>query len=162
MSSAHANMWRIIGDFWDNWPQLEEHFSLFEKWIPHMRPGHWPDGDMLPLGRIGIRAEQGDPRMTRFTRDEQITLMSLFLICRSPLMFGGNLPDNDQFTLDLISNDEALAVLQRSRNNRLLFDDGERIAWVADDSGTSDKYVALFYVDRSRSWKARHYGAASS
>jgi alpha-galactosidase len=146
--SAHANMWRIIGDFWDNWPQVEEHFSLFPKWIPSMRPGHWLDGDMLPLGMIGIRAEQGDPRMTRFTRDEQITLMSLFLICRSPLMFGGNLPDNDQFTLDLISNEEALAVLQRSKNNRLLLDDGQRIAWVADNSGTSDKYVALFYVDR--------------
>ena len=41
-------------------------------------------------------------------------------------MFGGNLPDNDQFTLDLITNREVLAVLQRSRNNRLLFDDGER------------------------------------
>ena len=145
---AHANMWRIIGDFWDNWPQLEEHFSLFKKWIPRMRPGHWPDGDMLPLGRIGIRAEQGDPRMTRFTTDEQISLMSLFLICRSPLMFGGNLPDNDQFTLNLISNEEAVSVLQRSRNNRLLVDDGERIVWVADDSASSDKYVALFYDDR--------------
>ena len=29
--SSHANMWRIIGDFWDNWPQMEEHFSLFEE-----------------------------------------------------------------------------------------------------------------------------------
>jgi len=145
---THANMWRVIGDFWDNWPQMEEHFSLFAKWIPHMHQGHWPDGDMLPLGRIGIRAEQGEPRMTRFTRDEQITLMSLFLICRSPLMFGGNLPDNDQFTLDLISNEEALAVLQCSRNNRLLFGDGERIVWVADDSGTADKFVALFCVDQ--------------
>jgi alpha-galactosidase len=146
--STHANMWRIIGDFWDSWSQLEAHFSLFERWIPYMRPGHWPDGDMLPLGRIGIRAEEGDPRMADFTKDEQITLMSLFLICRSPLMFGGNLPDNDQFTLDLITNDEALAVLQRGRDNKLLFDDGERIAWTADEVGTGDKYVALFYVDR--------------
>ena len=145
---THTNMWRIVGDFWDNWTQLEEHFSLFEKWSPHMRPGHWPDGDMLPLGRIGIRAEQGDPRMTGFTRDEQTTLMSLFVICRSPLMFGGNLPDNDQFTLDLITNREVLAVLQQSRNNRLLFDDGEKLAWVADDAETGDTYVAVFYVDR--------------
>ena len=29
--STHANMWRIIGDFWDNWTQLEEHFSLFRE-----------------------------------------------------------------------------------------------------------------------------------
>jgi hypothetical protein len=146
--STHANMWRIIGDFWDNWTQLEEHFKLFEQWVPSMGPGHWPDGDMLPLGRIGIRAEQGDPRMSGFTKDEQITLMSLFSICRSPLMFGGNLPDNDQFTLDLMTNEEALSVLQRGMNNKLLFDDGERIAWTADDSETNDKYVALFYVNR--------------
>jgi hypothetical protein len=145
---AHANMWRIIGDFWDNWTQLEEHFSLFEKWIPSMRPGHWPDGDMLPLGRIGIRAEQGEARMANFTKDEQITLMSLFAICRSPLMFGGNLPDNDQFTLNLMTNGEVLTVLQKSKNNRLLFDSGDSIAWMADEAGTTDKYVALFYIDR--------------
>ncbi len=141
-----ANMWRIVDDFWDNWSQLEAHFSLFENWIPYMSPGHWPDGDMLPLGWIGIRAEQGDPRMTKFTEDEQITLMSLFLICRSPLMFGGNLPDNDGFTLNLITNEEALAVLQKSKNNKLLFDDGKKIAWVADDVTSGDKYVALFYT----------------
>lgn len=143
--STHANMWRIIDDFWDNWSQLETHFSLFEQWISFMRPGHWPDGDMLPLGRIGVRAEQGDSRNTRFTRDEQITLMSLFLICRSPLMFGGNLPDNDGFTLGLITNEEALAVLQEGTNNKLLFDKGDRIAWEADDTNGHGKYVAIFY-----------------
>ena len=103
---------------------------------------------MLPIGKIGIRAEQGDPRMTAFTRDEQITLMSLFLICRSPLMFGGNLPDNDGFTLNLITNEEALAVLHESRNARLLFDNQGGIAWMADDHERNDKYVALFFVDR--------------
>ncbi|MGA9408784.1 MAG: NPCBM/NEW2 domain-containing protein [Bacteroidota bacterium] len=144
--STHANMWRIIDDFWDNWSQLEEHFSLFEQWIPYVGPGHWPDGDMLPLGRIGIRAERGDNRMSMFTQDEQYALMSLFLICRSPLMFGGNLPGNDEFTLNLITNEEALALLRESNNNRLLFDDGGKIAWVANDSKSSAKYVALFYT----------------
>ena len=144
--STHANMWRIIDDFWDNWSQLNEHFSLFKNWIPYMGPGHWPDGDMLPLGRIGIRAERGDNRMSLLTKDEQYTLMSLFLICRSPLMFGGNLPDNDEFTLNLITNEEGLAVLQESKNNKLLFDDGERIVWIADDINSGDKYVALFYT----------------
>jgi alpha-galactosidase len=143
---THANMWRIIDDFWDNWAQLNDHFSLFEKWIPYMGPGHWPDGDMLPLGRIGIRAERGDTRMSLFTPDEQYTLMSLFAICRSPLMFGGNLPDNDVFTSNLIMNEEVLAVLKESKNNRLLFDDGEKIAWAADDLKSGDTYVAFFYT----------------
>ena len=119
--STHANMWRIIDDFWDNWSQLNEHFSLFAKWIPYMAPGHWPDGDMLPLGRIGIRAERGDNRMSLLTKDEQYTLMTLFFICRSPLMFGGNLPDNDDFTLNLISNKETIDVMKKSKNNKLLF-----------------------------------------
>jgi alpha-galactosidase len=144
--SSHANMWRIIDDFWDNWSQLNEHFSLFEKWILYTSPGHWPDGDMLPLGRIGIRAERGDNRMSMFTEDEQYTLMSLFLICRSPLMFGGNLQDNDEFTLNLITNEEALAVLNKSKNNRLLFRDGVKIVWTADDVNSHDKYAALFYT----------------
>jgi hypothetical protein len=144
--STHANMWRIIDDFWDNWSQLSEHFTLFEKWIPYMGAGHWPDGDMLPLGRIGIRAERGDNRMSMLNKDEQYTLMSLFLICRSPLMFGGNLPDNDEFTYNLITNKEAVAVLQKSKNNRQLFNDGERIVWIADDSKSGDKYAALFYT----------------
>ena len=147
---SHANMWRIIDDFWDNWPQLSEHFPLFEKWIPYMGSGHWPDGDMLPLGRIGIRAERGDNRMSLLTEDEQYTLMSLFLICRSPLMFGGNLPDNDEFTYNLLTNEEALAVLQNSNNNKLLFNDGKKIIWVADDVGSNDKYVALFFAEEEK------------
>jgi alpha-galactosidase len=143
--STHANMWRIIGDFWDNWPQLNQHFSLFEKWIKYMSPGHWPDGDMLPLGRIGIRAERGDNRMSMFTKDEQYTLMSLFSICRSPLMFGGNLPDNDEFTLNLITNEEVLRILNESKNNKLLFDEDGKIIWIADDLNGNNKYAAIFY-----------------
>ncbi|MFH0761932.1 MAG: glycoside hydrolase family 27 protein [Bacteroidota bacterium] len=142
--SIHANLWRIIDDFWDNWPQMHAHFALFEKWIPYSKPGHWPDGDMLPLGHIGIRAERGDDRMSLLTPDEQVTLMSLFIICRSPLMFGGNLPDNDSFTLSLMTNEEALNVLNNSKNNRLLFHEGDRIAWTADGLKTGTTYLALF------------------
>jgi hypothetical protein len=143
--SENANMWRIIDDFWDNWPQLNEHFALFEKWLPSMGPGHWPDGDMLPLGRIGIRAERGDNRMSRLSPDEQQTMMSLFVMARSPLMFGGNLPDNDEATLALISNEEVLNILKNSANNQqILNKDGLRI-WVADDTKTGDRYAAFFF-----------------
>ena len=54
---------------------------------------------MLPLGRIGIRAERGIDRQSLFTHDEQITLMTLWSIFRAPLMFGGDLPTSDDFTL---------------------------------------------------------------
>ncbi len=145
----HANMWRIVGDFWDNWPQLKEHFAVCRRWAPHIQPGAWPDADMLPLGHIGIRAERGNDRMSMLTQDEQVTLMTLFAIFRSPLMFGGDLPGNDAFTLSLLTNREVLEVSKTSANNRELFADNDLIAWVADDPSCGDKFLALFNaVDR--------------
>lgn len=141
---THANMWRIVGDFWDNWRQLKEHFEVCNRWAPFIGNGHFPDADMLPLGHIGIRAERGDNRMCELTKDEQTTLMTLFAIFRSPLMFGGDLPGNDPFTLALLTNRQVLAVNQSSSNNRQLFRNGDLIAWTADDPRTGDKYLAVF------------------
>jgi hypothetical protein len=140
----HANMWRTVDDFWDNWAMLKAHFDVFGRWNKYRLPGAWPDGDMLPLGHIGLRAERGNPRMTAFTKDEQYTLMTLWCIFRSPLMFGGNLPDNDAFTLSLLNNKEVIAVLKNSANNKELFRTKDAVAWIADDPKTGDKYLALF------------------
>lgn len=140
----HANMWRTVNDFWDSWEPLNEHFEVFERWNKWRAAGAWPDGDMLPLGRIGIRAERGNPRMTKFTRPEQYTLMTLWCIFRSPLMFGGNLPDNDAFTTSLLTNKEVLAVLNHSTNNRPLFNDAGKAAWIAEEPGTGARYLAVF------------------
>jgi len=140
----YANMWRTVGDFWDSWKQLKEHFEVFERWNKWRAFGAYPDGDMLPLGRIGIRAERGDSRMTHFTKDEQYTLMTLWSIFKSPLMFGGNLPDNDPFTLSLLTNRAVLKVLNSSTNNKQLFMDENKAAWTADEPGTGAKYLAVF------------------
>jgi hypothetical protein len=142
--ARNANMWRTVDDFWDNWPQLKPQFATCAAWAPYIGEGHFPDADMLPLGKIGIRAERGAPRMTGFTRDEQFTVMTLFSIFRSPLMFGGDLQSMDPFTLALITNKDVLKVNQKSINNRQLFRKDDIIAWTADDPGSSDKYLALF------------------
>ncbi len=141
---THANLWRISDDFWDRWPDIVEMFGRCRNWVPYGGPGHWPDADMLPLGRISIRGERGDDRRTRLTKDEQITLMTLWSIFRSPLMFGGDLPSNDNFTLSLLTNNEVLAVNQNSTNNRELYHRDGLIAWAADVPESKDKYVALF------------------
>ena len=141
---THANMWRIVNDFWDSWTPLKDHFEVCDRWSPYIGDGHFPDADMLPMGRIGIRAENGDNRMTKFTADEQYTMMTLFSIFRSPLMFGGNLPDNDPFTLSLLTNRDVLNVNKYSKNNKQLFRKNDLIAWTADDTKSGDKYLALF------------------
>jgi hypothetical protein len=135
----HANLWRISDDFWDNWPALHAQFERLRNWNPHRGPGHWPDADMLPFGVLDLGR-----RTTRFTPDEQMTVMSLWSIARSPLMHGGDLTKTDAFTMSLLTNAEVLAVNQHSTNNRPLFDRDGLIAWIADVLDSPDRYVALF------------------
>ncbi|XHR27586.1 MAG: glycoside hydrolase family 27 protein [Chthoniobacteraceae bacterium] len=111
--SGQVNMWRISGDFWDRWPDLNRAFDLFAKWNGGGGPGHFPDGDMLPLGHIGLRCTiAGKDRQTRFTKDEQLTLLSLWALAPSPLMLGNCLTDMDPWTLSLVTNDDVISVNQ--------------------------------------------------
>jgi hypothetical protein len=142
--SRHANLWRISDDFWDNWKSLDEQFARLENWNPHRLPGAWPDADMLPLGVLELGR-----RSTGFTHDEQVTVMTLWSIARSPLMFGGDMTKMDPFTLSLLTNDEVIEVDQHSANNRPVFDRAGLVAWTADVPGSSDRYVALFNATES-------------
>lgn len=142
---THANMWRTVDDFWDNWSQLNYQFQICAKWAPYIAPGTWPDADMLPLGKISIRGERGAERWTNFTADEQYTMMNLWTIFKSPLMFGGDLPQNDDATNALLTNRDVLYMHHYSAANRQLdrsLDD--IVTWTADDPANGDKFVALF------------------
>jgi alpha-galactosidase len=159
----NVNMWRTSNDFWDNWQQLKNQFTILQRWEGLGGQGYWPDGDMLPLGKIGLRAERGESRWSGFTKDEQYTLMTLFSIFRSPLMFGGDLPSNDEFTLSLITNKDVMYVNQQSINGKQLFRENDLIAWTADDQKTGDKYLALFnasdqlpVVESKAVWNSGH------
>jgi alpha-galactosidase len=134
----HANLWRISDDFWDNWLSLREQFARLERWNPHRVAGGWPDADMLPLGMLDLGR-----RASRFTHDEQVLVMSLWAIARSPLMFGGDLTRLDEFTRALLQNREVIGVNQHSENNRPLFNRDGLMAWLADVPGSSDCYLAV-------------------
>ncbi|MBW8844770.1 MAG: glycoside hydrolase family 27 protein, partial [Burkholderiales bacterium] len=147
----HAQMWRISDDFWDEWHALEAQFTRLENWNPWRRPGAWPDPDMLPLGRLAL-----GERNTKFTPDEQRTLMTLWAITRSPLIMGGDLRHLDEPTLALLTNAEVLAVDQASADNRPHFvEDFVRI-WSAKPADGKGRYVALF----NPTDKAREVGIA--
>ncbi|HEY5139708.1 MAG TPA: hypothetical protein VIJ25_10395, partial [Methylococcales bacterium] len=142
----HVDMWRISADFWDEWRCLKAQFDLCHAWTEGRVNGHWPDADMLPFGRLAKRGPIGEPRWSRFTKDEHYTLMTLWCIFRSPLMFGGDMPENDDFTLSLLTNDEAIAVNQHSRNGRQLHHNDRHVVWIADIPDSCDKYVAAFNI----------------
>jgi alpha-galactosidase len=134
----HANMWRITDDFWDRWGLLLAMFERLDAWTPYRGPGHFPDADMLPIGIVDFK------RPTNFTKNEQYTLMSLWAIGRSPLIFGGDMTKLDDFTKEMLTNPEMLKVNQQSTNNRQVSRDKNLIVWTADVPDSKDKYVALF------------------
>lgn len=135
---THANMWRITDDFWDKWGLLQAMFERLDVWTPFRGPGHFPDADMLPIGIVDFK------RPTNFTKNEQYTLMSLWAIGRSPLIFGGDMTKLDDFTKEMLTNPEMLKVNQESTGNRQVSRVNNLVVWTADVPASKDKYVAFF------------------
>jgi len=141
----YAQMWRISDDFWDDWKLLKKQFDYTSNWAEYVGKNNtWPDADMLPLGHLRVTAKEGGGSVSKFTADEQQTMMTLWCIFRSPLIFGGDLPTNDAATTALITNDEILAVDQHSIQNHQSLEEGNIRAWVADVPDSDDRYVAVF------------------
>ena len=141
---TQANMWRMVNDVWDLWRDLPHLMAVAQDWYPYIKPGTWPDCDMIPLGHISIRGERGADRMTRLTEDEQYSLMTFFTIFRSPLMYGGDLPTMDDFTLSLLTNQAVLDMHRYGVNVRQIFQQDSKVAIASDDSRDGSVYVALF------------------
>ena len=141
----YTQMWRISDDFWDDWKLLKKQFDYTRDWAEYVGKNNtWPDADMLPLGHLRVTAKEGGGSVSKFTADEQQTMMTLWCIFRSPLIFGGDLPSNNPATTALITNDEVLAVDQHSIHNHQSFEQGNIRAWVADLPDRNDHYIAVF------------------
>lgn len=141
----HADMWRMTDDFWDDWEQLKKMFDYCRDWSDYTGSGHWADADMLPLGRIGIRS-RGGGRMTAFTKNEQITIMTLWSIFRSPMFFGGDMTYNDEWTLSLMRNKEIIYILKHSHDAHELYRKKNEIVWVCESENKNIKYAAQFNI----------------
>ena len=140
----YAIMWRLTDDFWDNWEQLKDMFTRCAQWSPFVGPGSWPDCDMLPLGHIGIRSVDGGgaDRLTRFTKAEQRTMMTLWSIFRSPLMLGCELTDLDDWTLHLLREPTLKIMHQEGRNARQIHNEDDWVVWQTEANATV--YYVIF------------------
>lgn len=160
----NANLWRISGDMWDDWSFIEKTFEYCRTWQNYSAKGHWPDCDMLALGKLRINGTDGAlarvlnlsneetvNEYSRFTDDEKYTHMALWSIFRSPLMMGGDLLQLDKITSQLLTNKEVIAVNQNSINNRELRTTETESVWIADDPDSGGKYVALFNIGIEKS-----------
>jgi alpha-galactosidase len=158
----HATQWRISNDIWDIWhstviyPQgLNDQFANVALWASAPRNGHYPDADMLPLGYLGPAPGWGEPRETRLTHDEQKTFLTLWGIFRSPLMMGGDLPHNDEWTTSLLTNQEFLDVDQHASDPRVAISSDKDVVWISKPEDHVGSYVAVF--NRSEQKQTLHY-----
>lgn len=142
-----SNMWRITDDFWDNWQLLYNMFERCEKWAPHNGAGHWADADMLPIGYI--KQDYSPDITTQFTKDEQVTMLTLWSIFRSPLIIGGEMTKFDDFTMSLLTNEGILKMHRNARHShqvwRRKMNGSEIVLWTAADA-EGCQYAALFNI----------------
>ena len=145
--AQNTNMWRMADDFWDNWKEILHMFNYAKQWEGIGGSGHWPDCDMLQIGKLSKWGPVGVERYSRFTDDELYTHMTFWCIYRSPLMIGGNMPENRKIELSLFTNAEVLAVNQHGKNPRELYKKNGTIVWYSQIAGSKDIYIALFNLD---------------
>ncbi len=104
-----GDLWRTTGDITDSWESMSGIGFDQVANAAYAGPGHWNDPDMLVVGWVGW-----GPRLrpTRLTPDEQYTHISLWCLLSAPLLIGCDLTRLDAFTLNLLTNDEVLAIDQ--------------------------------------------------
>ena len=105
-----SQAWRTTDDIRDTWTSMSTiGFRKQAAWARYCGPGHWPDADMLVVGKVGWGPNM---RPSRLTADEQYTHISLWALLSSPLLIGCDMADMDAFTVGLLSNTEVLDVNQ--------------------------------------------------
>ena len=139
---TYANMWRITDDFWDQWDLLRNMFDRCELWQTHVAKGSFPDCDMLPIGKLGKGF--GREWDTRFSKDEQITMLTLWCVFGSPLMIGTELTLLDTWTQWLLTRKEVLKLTHCSYVGRQVQKDDSHAVWSCMNAKTGEAYVAIF------------------
>jgi len=106
--SVGGNSWRTTNDITDTWVSVKNIALDQDKSAPYAKPGNWNDPDMLVVGHVGW----GNPHPSKLRPDEQYLHISLWSLFSAPLLIGCDMEKLDDFTLNLLTNDEVIAINQ--------------------------------------------------
>jgi alpha-galactosidase len=137
-----GNSWRTTYDITDTWGSMSGIGFSQAGHEKYAGPGHFNDPDMLVVGKVGWGPRLRD---TRLSPNEQYTHISLWCLLASPLLIGCDMTQLDEFTLNLLTNDEVLAVNQDPLGKQVarIVQDGPVEIW-AKDMEDGSKAVGLF------------------
>ena len=154
-NNVDGNLWRTTGDITDTWKSMSDiGFNQIEN-AKFAKPGNWNDPDMLVVGWVGWGPSL---HPTRLTPDEQYTHISLWSLLSAPLLIGCDLTRLDDFTLNLLTNDEVLAIDQDPLGSQATpkiktddiqvwvkdLEDGQKAIGIFNLSIESKKYILNF------------------
>jgi len=141
-NEVDGNSWRTTGDIEDSWESLSGIGFSQDTCASYAAPGRWNDPDMLVVGWVGWGPNL---HYTKLTPNEQYTHISLWSLLAAPLLIGCDLTQLDPFTLNLLTNDEVLAINQDplGKQARRALKTDECQVWVRDLEDGS-KAIGLF------------------
>ncbi|KAF8397024.1 hypothetical protein HHK36_018662 [Tetracentron sinense] len=97
-----GNSWRTTDDINDSWASMTTIADLNDKWAAYAGPGGWNDPDMLEVGNGGM------------TYQEYRAHFSIWALMKAPLLVGCDVRNLTTETLEIVSNEEVIAVNQDS------------------------------------------------
>ncbi|PWG81365.1 alpha-galactosidase [Pararcticibacter amylolyticus] len=128
--SVGGTSWRTTNDITDTWVSVKNIALDQDKAAAWAKPGNWNDPDMLVVGTVGW----GNPHPSRLKPDEQYLHISLWSLFSSPLLIGCDMEKLDDFTLNLLTNDEVIAINQDplGRQATCVYTDGDLRVYVKE------------------------------
>ncbi|MEU1417918.1 fibronectin type III domain-containing protein [Streptomyces sp. NPDC005731] len=151
---ANSNGWRVDTDVecycdtlvtWNN--SVKQRWNDVVQWIPDAGPGHWNNLDSLDVGAGA---------MDGINNVERQSYMTLWAIESAPLYIGDDLTRLDSHGLELLTNDEVIAVDQAGNPAKPISQDTPQQVWYARNTDGSYT-VALFNLGSGRSDVTAHW-----
>ena len=137
-ASVGGNLWRTTEDITDHYDRMSVIGFDQDGLEPFTGPGHWNDPDMLEVGNGGMN------------HDEYITHMSLWVLLAAPLLAGNDLSKMTPETLDILTNNEVIAIDQdrKGAQGRRVSQEGPLEVWAKP---LADGSVAVGLFNRGES-----------
>ncbi len=124
---AGGNQWRTTRDITDDWNVVSSIGFFQDVCSQVIKPGNYNDPDMLVIGKLGL-GWGNKVHDSYLSADEQYAHISLWCLQSAPLLIGCDLSHMDDFTLNLLTNDEVIAVDQDPLvfpSKKILTDNGQ-------------------------------------
>ena len=163
---AGGELWRTTRDITDEWNVVTAIGCFQDVCAQATAPGSYNDPDMLVVGKLG-KAWREKVHESALTPDEQYSHISLWCLLSAPLLIGCDMANMDDFTLNLLTNNEVIAVSQDplvAPARKMMVENGQIWSKKLHDGSYAvgffhvDPYFILWDQDDAEAMQMRDYG----